>query len=250
MAAPFGFPGVAGLTGMAEGLPKPRPGDPSALSAAPRLYIFRSLCYASINSTDLEASPLAKLYYRYGAMGSSKTANAIMVRHNYLERGQRVLMLKPRLDSRDGARIIVSRCGLCSECEFMEDLDQFHVADYDCVIVDEAQFLTKAQVEELVRIVDEENVPVIAYGLRADFRGNFFEGSLWLMAWADTIEEVKTICWCGKKALCNARVVNGQVVKTGEQIVLGGSESYVSLCRRHWTSGTLGEPKHGRMEME
>lgn len=198
----------------------------------------------------LEAVALAKLYYRYGAMGSSKTANAIMVRHNYLERGQRVLMLKPRVDSRDGASIIASRSGLSCACEFIEDLANFRARDYDCVIVDEAQFLSKAQVEALVRIVDEDNVPVIAYGLRCDFQGKFFEGSEWLMAWADTIEEVKTICWCGKKALCNARVLNGQVVKTGDQIVLGGSESYVSLCRKHWTSGTLGETKHGSIEIE
>jgi len=184
-------------------------------------------------------SALAKLYYRYGAMGSSKTANAIMVRHNYLERGQRVLMVKPKLDSRDGANIIASRSGLQCECVFMEDIDGFNVLAYDCVIVDEAQFLTKAQVEKLVRIVDVENVPVIAYGLRCDFQGNFFEGSLWLMAWADTIEEVKTICWCGKKALCNARVRGGKVIKTGDQIVLGGSECYVSLCRKHWTTSRL-----------
>ena len=182
---------------------------------------------------------MAKLYYRYGAMGSSKTANAIMVRHNYLERGQKVLMLKPRLDNRDGETIIASRCGLQCECSFVEDLDRFSLREYDCVIVDEAQFLTKEQVERLVRIVDVENVPVIAYGLRCDFQGNLFEGSQWLLAWADTIEEVKTICWCGKKAVCNARVVNGRVVKEGEQIVLGGSESYVSLCRKHWTEGAL-----------
>ena len=131
---------------------------------------------------------MAKLYYRYGAMGSSKTANAIMVRYNYIERGQKVLMVKPRLDDRDGARTVKSRCGLETECVFMEELPQIDVKSYDCVIVDEAQFLTKAQVEELVAIVDELNVPVIAYGLRADFQGNFFEGSQWLMAWADTIE--------------------------------------------------------------
>ena len=111
---------------------------------------------------------------------------------------------------------------------------------YDCVIVDEAQFLTKAQVEYLVHIVDDLGIPVIAYGLRADFKGNFFEGSQWLMAWADTIEEVKTICWCGKKATCNARVIDGKVAREGEQIVLGGDESYVSLCRKHWRNGDLG----------
>ena len=183
---------------------------------------------------------MAKLYFRYGAMGSSKTANAIMVRHNYLERGQRVLMLKPRLDNRDGETMIASRSGLRCHCHFIEDLDRFNVRDYDCLIVDEAQFLTRAQVERLVRVVDIENVPVIAYGLRCDFRNELFEGSQWLLAWADTIEEVKTICWCGKKAVCNARVVDGKVAREGEQIVLGGSESYVSLCRRHWAQGKLG----------
>ena len=183
---------------------------------------------------------MAKLYFRYGAMGSSKTANAIMVRHNYLERGQRVLMLKPRLDNRDGETMIASRSGLRCHCHFIEDLDRFNVRDYDCLIVDEAQFLTRAQVERLVRVVDIDNVPVIAYGLRCDFRNELFEGSQWLLAWADTIEEVKTICWCGKKAVCHARVVDGKVAREGEQIVLGGSESYVSLCRRHWAQGKLG----------
>ena len=182
---------------------------------------------------------MAKLYFRYGAMGSSKTANAIMVRHNYLERGQKVLMLKPRLDNRDGETTVGSRCGLTCECQFVEDIDRFNVKDYDCVIVDEAQFLTKAQVERLVHVVDIENVPVIAYGLRADFQGNLFEGSTWLLAWADTIEEVKTICWCGKKATCNARLLDGKVVKEGEQIQLGGNESYISLCRRHWAEGKV-----------
>ena len=183
---------------------------------------------------------MSKLYFRYGAMGSSKTANAIMVRHNYLERGQRVLMLKPRLDNRDGETMIASRSGLRCRCHFIEDLDRFNVRDYDCLIVDEAQFLTRAQVERLVRVVDIDNVPVIAYGLRCDFRNELFEGSQWLLAWADTIEEVKTICWCGKKAVCNARVVDGKVAREGEQIVLGGSERYVSLCRRHWAQGKLG----------
>ena len=182
---------------------------------------------------------MAKLYFRYGAMGSSKTANAIMVQYNYLERGQRVLMVKPQLDDRDGARTVLSRCGLKAECVFMEELAAIDVRAYACVIVDEAQFLTKAQVAELVRIVDELNVPVIAYGLRTDFQGNFFEGSQWLMAWADTIEEVKTICWCGKKATCNARILDGKVVKDGAQVMLGGNESYVSLCRKHWTEGKL-----------
>ena len=183
---------------------------------------------------------MAKLYFRYGAMGSSKTANAIMVRHNYMERGQKALMLKPKLDNRDGERTVSSRCGLTAECAFVEELDSIDVSAYDCLIVDEAQFLTKAQVERLVRVVDEMNVPVIAYGLRADFQGNFFEGSLWLMAWADTIEEIKTVCWCGRKAIWNARLQDGRVVKTGRQFMLGGNESYVALCRRHWAEGKIG----------
>ena len=183
---------------------------------------------------------MAKLYFRYGAMGSSKTANAIMVQYNYVERGQRVLMAKPCLDTRDGERTVKSRCGLQSECVFAEELPEQDFSGVDCVIMDEAQFLTKQQVEFLVHIVDDLNIPVIAYGLRADFQGNFFEGSQWLMAWADTIEEVKTICWCGKKATYNARVMNGRVVKEGDQILLGGSSQYVSLCRRHWSRGELG----------
>ena len=183
---------------------------------------------------------MAKLYFRYGAMGSSKTANAIMVQYNYQERGQNALMLKPQLDSRDGERVVGSRSGLSAPCRYVEELDDIDLSAYDCVIVDEAQFLTKAQVQLLVRIVDELNVPVIAYGLRTDFQENFFEGSMWLMAWADTIEEVKTICWCGRKAICNARVVDGKVVKEGDQILLGGSSQYVSLCRRHFHSGDLG----------
>ena len=182
---------------------------------------------------------MAKLYFRYGAMGSSKTANAIMVQYNYRERGQNALLLKPRLDSRDGEKLVGSRSGLCAPCEFVEDLPEIDLSLYDCLIVDEAQFLTKAQVEQLVDIVDGRGIPVICYGLRADFQGNLFEGSHWLLAWADTIEEIKTVCWCGRKATCNARVADGKVVKAGEQIVLGGNESYVALCRKHWKSGEL-----------
>ena len=182
---------------------------------------------------------MAKLYFRYGAMGSSKTANAIMVQYNYHERGQNALMVKPRLDSRDGERIVGSRSGLSAPCIYMEELETVDLSAYNCIIVDEAQFLKKAQVAQLVQIVDEMNIPVICYGLRADFRGELFEGSTWLMAWADTIEEIKTVCWCGRKATCNARVVDGKVAREGEQIVLGGNESYVALCRRHWKTGEL-----------
>ena len=183
---------------------------------------------------------MAKLYFRYGAMGSSKTANAIMVRFNYLERGQKCIILKPKLDTRDGERIVASRSGLRAECHYIEEIDSLELKGLDCIIVDEAQFLTKSQVETLARIVDEMDIPVIAYGLRADFRGELFEGSTWLMAWADSIEEVKTVCWCGRKATYNARLLNGKVTKTGEKILLGGNESYIALCRKHWKSGETG----------
>lgn len=191
---------------------------------------------------------MAKLYFRYGAMSSSKTANALMVKYNYGERGQNALLVKPAIDVRDGVRTVKSRCGLSSECVLFHEMDIAAIkrGDYDCIIVDEAQFLSKDEVQLLTGIVDEYNVPVICYGLRTDFQGNFFEGSHWLMAWADTIEEIKTICWCGRKATMVARVVDGKFVKSGEQILVGGDDMYVSLCRRHYNEGSLG-PNGGRL---
>ena len=177
-------------------------------------------------------------------MGSSKTANAIMVRYNYMERGQKALMLKPAMERRDGEKQVRSRSGLTAPCAYVEELDSIDLGQYDCLIVDEAQFLTKEQVKQLVDIVDERDLPVICYGLRADFKGDLFPGSLWLMAWADAIEEVKTVCWCGRKATCNARIVDGKVAREGEQVVLGGNENYVSLCRKHWRQGNLFEGSH------
>lgn len=182
---------------------------------------------------------MAKLYFRYGAMGSSKTANALMVQYNYLERGQNAMLFKPRLDTRDGDKSVVSRSGLRASCEYIEDIDSIDLTDCDCIIVDEAQFLTRDQVYHLADIVDNRNIPVICYGLRADFLGNLFEGSQTLMAIADTIEEIKTVCWCGRKATFNARIVGGKVAKAGAQIQLGGNESYVALCRKHWADGIL-----------
>lgn len=186
---------------------------------------------------------MAKLYFRYGAMGSSKTANALMVRYNYLERGKKALLLKPSIDTRDGQRIIRSRCGLEAACILMEELDreQLKKDGYDCLIVDEAQFLSKAQVELLTDICDSDNIPVICYGLKTDFQGNFFEGSQWLLARADSIEEVKTICWCGRKATQNARLDGrGHITKEGEQVVLGANDRYIGLCRLHWRVGDPG----------
>ena len=187
---------------------------------------------------------MAKLYFRYGVMGSSKSANALMVRYNYEERGQRALMVKPAIDRREGKSVVNSRIGLSHACVWFEELEKMapaEVCTYQCVIVDEAQFLTHAQVDFLTGIVDDWSVPVICYGLRADFSGRLFPGSEALLAWADIIEEVKTICWCGKKAICNARFdENGVVVKEGQQVVLGANDCYIGLCRKHWKEGNLG----------
>lgn len=195
---------------------------------------------------------MAKLFFRYGAMGSSKTANALMVEYNYRERGKRALLVKPKTDSRDGQHTIKSRMGLTHECILMEDLVLFTddaVREYDCIIVDEAQFCSKAQVEFLVHVVDDLQVPVICYGLRADFRNELFEGSLWFLAWADVVEEIKTVCWCGAAAKCNARFNEHGMIREGDQVFLGDNSSYVALCRKHWTEGNLGphfvyEPDH------
>ena len=189
---------------------------------------------------------MAKLYFRYGAMGSSKTANALMVNYNYLERGCESLLLKPRLENRDGENIIKSRIGLEASCRFVEDFleeadkDPDSVSEYDALIVDEAQFLSEEQVNRLADIVDNYDIPVICYGLRTDFKANMFPGSKRLLEIADKIEEVKTVCWCGKKATHNARIFNGKIVRDGAQVMMGGNESYIALCRKHFNMGLLG----------
>ena len=194
---------------------------------------------------------MAKLYFRYGAMGSSKTANALMVWFNYKEKGQIPVLLKPRTDTRDGERIIRSRIGLEEPClyvdEFLEYLDRpesrtfasLKKKSYAAVIVDEAQFLTAEQVDRLSDIVDDFGIPVLCYGLRTDFTSHLFEGSKRLFEIADVIEEVPTVCWCGRRAHYNTRIKDGRVVRTGEQIMLGGNETYVSLCRKHYKEGRI-----------
>ena len=166
---------------------------------------------------------MAKLYFRYGAMGSSKTANALMVGYNYYERGKTALLVKPQLDDRDGEGYVASRMGLRQKCDFVEHLVTMtseEIRKYDCIIVDEAQFCTKEQVEFLVHIVDDL--------------------SMWLLAWADVIEEIKTVCWCGKAATCNARFnEKGEMITQGDQVVLGANDSYIALCRKHFRRGML-----------
>lgn len=188
---------------------------------------------------------MAKLYFRYGSMGSSKTANALMVKYNYEERGQNVLFIKPQIDTRDDKNIIKSRIGLQSEVTVLsKDNSILKIIDNlkfqnecHCIIVDEAQFLTERQVWELYTIVDYMHIPVICYGLRTDFMGNLFEGSKCLLAWADSIEEIKTICFCGNKATMNMRLCDGKPIFEGNQVQIGGNESYISVCRKHFYEG-------------
>ena len=187
---------------------------------------------------------MAKLYFRYGVMGSSKTANALMVRYNYEERGQDALLVKPAIDQRDGARFVASRAGLSHDCIYFSDLMEMtprELKPYACIIVDEAQFLTRDEVRYLTDLVDDWNIPVICYGLRTDFKGDLFPGSEALLVMADKLEEVKTICWCGRKAIFNARFdADGRVLKEGAQVELGANDRYIGLCRRHWRAGDLG----------
>ncbi len=185
---------------------------------------------------------MAKLYFYYGAMNSSKTANALMTHFNYEEVGQKALICKTETDIRDGVRIIRSRIGLEMECIFLSellDMPEKEIKQYNCIIVDEVQFATKDQIDFLSDIVDFMDVPVVCYGLRTDFQNNLFPGSERLIAIADTIQEIKTVCWCGKKATANARFNENGIVRDGEQVFLGANDSYVALCRKHFKLGML-----------
>ena len=184
---------------------------------------------------------MAKLYFKYGAMGSSKTANALITRFNYQERDMKVWLIKPSIDDRDGANIIRSRIGLEAVADVITpdaDIHALFEADHkdcDTVIADECQFFTPEQVDQLRRIVDVYNIPVMCFGLRTDFLTHLFPGSLRLFEVADSITEIKTICSCGDKAIVNARIDgNGNVVTTGSQILIGGNDSYIAMCHKCW----------------
>ena len=189
---------------------------------------------------------MAKLYFYYSAMNAGKSTTLLQAAYNYEERGLRPLLLTPEINSRDGAGVISSRIGLKSPAYVFahgESLLEFcrreHIVrNVACVFVDEAQFLTQRQVRDLGDVADELGVPVLTYGLRTDFLGNLFEGSQFLLAWADVISEIKTICHCGRKATMVLRIgSNGQPIRGGEQIKVGGNESYISVCRQHFKSG-------------
>lgn len=188
---------------------------------------------------------MGKLYFKYGAMGSSKTAQALITKYNYEENGLQVWLLKPGADTRDGADILRSRIGLYAQvdiadekCDIYRRFVQDKKAHCDVVIVDECQFLTAEQIDQLRAIVNEFDVPVICFGLRTDFQTNLFPGSRRLMEIADTIQEIKTICDCGNKATVNARIDGqGHIVTQGAQVVLGGNDSYIAMCHRCYESG-------------
>ena len=176
-----------------------------------------------------------------------------MVRYNYEERGQYAVLLKPRTDNRDGEHEIQSRIGLAAPAEYVDDFMKkiselwdtrkaeylYHGKKVNAILVDEAQFLSPEEVDTLSDIVDFYEIPVLCYGLRTDFLNHLFPGSRRLMEIADVIEEVPTVCWCGKRAQCNTRYSNGKIVREGAQIMLGSNESYVALCRKHYKEGKL-----------
>ena len=188
---------------------------------------------------------MAKLYFRYGAMGSSKTAQALITKYNYEENDMRVWLIKPSADVRDGADILKSRIGLQSIVHIISpDIDVYRLfADTqkdtcNVIIVDECQFLTPTQIDQLRYIVNDFNVPVMCFGLRTDFQTKLFPGSMRLMEVADAIQEIKTMCDCGAKATVNARIdCNGHIVTEGAQVVLGGNDSYIAMCHRCYVRG-------------
>ena len=188
---------------------------------------------------------MAKLYFKYGAMGSSKTAQALITKYNYEENDLKVWLIKPSADVRDGAATLRSRIGLEAQVEVIppeiDVLERFvreKEGSCDVIIVDECQFLTEAQIDQLRAIVDEHNIPVMCFGLRTDFQTRLFPGSRRLMEVADTIQEIKTICDCGAKATVNARIDSqGHIVTQGAQVFLGGNDSYIAMCHKCYVRG-------------
>ncbi len=188
---------------------------------------------------------MAKLYFKYGAMGSSKTAQALITKYNYEENDLQVWLIKPSADTRDGQQILRSRIGLEAEVEVippsMDVWERFRdtrLGRCDVIIVDECQFLTEQQIDQLRAIVNENNIPVMCFGLRTDFQTRLFPGSRRLMEIADTIQEIKTICDCGAKATVNARIDSqGHIITQGEQVVLGGNDSYIAMCHKCYIRG-------------
>ena len=188
---------------------------------------------------------MAKLYFKYGAMGSSKTAQALITKYNYEENDLNVWLIKPSADTRDGAQILRSRIGLEAQVEVIHPARDVYAlfqetqkGTCDVIIVDECQFMTPDQIDQLRAIVNDFNVPVMCFGLRTDFQTRLFPGSHRLMEVADTIQEIKTICDCGAKATVNARIDGeGHIVTQGAQVVLGGNDAYIAMCHKCYIRG-------------
>lgn len=183
---------------------------------------------------------MAKLYFKYGAMGSSKSAQALITKFNYEELGMSVWLIKPSTDTRDGAETIKSRIGLSCEAQVITPGQSIAAAyraagKHDVIIADEAQFFTPEQIDELRELVDEDDLPVLCFGLRTDFLTHFFPGAQRLMELADSITEIKTVCACGRKATVNARIDEaGHIITQGSQVFLGGNDSYIAMCHKCW----------------
>jgi thymidine kinase len=197
---------------------------------------------------------MAKLFFKYGTMGSTKTLTLLTMAYNFEEKNINFMCFKPSIDKRDGENIIKSRVGFERECSVIHEYSDIYQSVVDFIslmeatlnynpikwlLIDESQFLTKEHVDQLSKIVDELDINVMCFGLRTDFKSNLFEGSKRLFEIADSIEEIKTSCKCGSKAIINARVENNKIIKEGEQIKIGGNESYVSMCRKCWNKNNL-----------
>lgn len=192
---------------------------------------------------------MAKLYFNYSSMNAGKSTMLLQANHNYIERGMNPRIYTSDLDNRFGKGEIVSRIGLkaksnifTSKTNIYRDILNFSKNSIvDCVLIDEAQFLTQNQVSQLGKVVDELDIPVLTFGIRTDFQGNLFEGSKYLLAWADNLKEIKTVCHCGRKATMVLRLnAKGEVVSDGSQIEIGGEEKYVSVCRKHFIEKNIG----------
>ena len=195
---------------------------------------------------------MAKLYFNYSSMNAGKSTMLLQANHNYQERGMSTIIYTSSVDDRYGKKEIVSRIGLKAESNIFsidtniyEEVISFNKdKGVDCVLIDEAQFLSKDQVAQLGQIVDDLDIPVLTFGIRTDFKGNLFEGSEYLLAWADNLKEIKTVCHCGRKATMVLRLdKNGNVIEEGDQIEVGGNEKYVSICRKHFYEKNIGKSK-------
>ncbi len=195
---------------------------------------------------------MAKLYFNYSSMNAGKSTMLLQANHNYQERGMSTVIYTSSVDNRYGKKEIVSRIGLRAESNIFssntniyEEVISFNKDNkVDCVLIDEAQFLSKVQVAQLGQIVDDLDLPVLTFGIRTDFKGNLFEGSQYLLAWADNLKEIKTVCHCGRKATMVLRLdESGNVIEEGKQIEVGGNEKYVSICRKHFHEKNIGNTK-------